>query len=110
MQPEGPTVPIPQSPVEVFNLFFTDEICRLIVEQTNLYAQQNLGEDEWDKVTVEELRAYFGFKVIMGLVPLPAVDDYWRRDPFSTMRLLPTGSPESGSRLASTKGVSLIQQ
>ena len=81
VQPVGPTVPIPQSPVEVFNLFFTDEICTLIVEQTNLYAEQNLGEDEWDKVTVEELRAYFGFKIMMGLVPLPAVDDYWQRDP-----------------------------
>ena len=81
VQPVGPTVPIPQSPVEVFNLFFTDEICTLIVEQTNLYAEQNLGEDERDKVTVEELRAYFGFKIMMGLVPLPAVDDYWRRDP-----------------------------
>ena len=53
VQPVGPTVPIPQSPVEVFNLFFTDEICTLIVEQTNLYAEQNLGEDEWDEVTVE---------------------------------------------------------
>ena len=30
---------------------------------------------------MEELRAYFGFKIMMGLVPLPAVDDYWRRDP-----------------------------
>ena len=30
---------------------------------------------------MEELRAYFGFMVLMGLVPLPAIDDYWRRDP-----------------------------
>ena len=33
---------------------------------------------EWEKITVEELRAYFGF---MSLVPLPAIDDYWHRDP-----------------------------
>ena len=68
VQPVGPTVPIPQSPVEVFNVFFTDEICTLIVEQTNLYAEK-------------ELRAYFGFKIMMGLIPLPSMDDYWRRDP-----------------------------
>ena len=30
---------------------------------------------------MEELRAYFGFMVLMDVVSLPAMDDYWRRDP-----------------------------
>ena len=83
VQPVGPTVPIPQSELGVFTLFFNDEICKIIVEQTNLYAEQVLGEKymEWEKISVQELRAYFGFMVLMGLVPLPAIDDYWRRDP-----------------------------
>ena len=37
---------------------------------------------EWQKITVEELKAYFGFKILMGLFPKPAVQNYWRLDPF----------------------------
>ena len=83
-QPVDPTVNIPSSVVEVFELFFTEHICVYIVEQTNTYAREVLGEkyDSWDKVTVGELRAYFGFMLLMGLVSLPALDDYWRRDTF----------------------------
>lgn len=83
VQPVGPTVSIPQSELSVFTLFFTDEICKTITDQSNLYAEQVLGDKyvEWEKITVEELRAYFGFMVLMGLVSLPAIDDYWRRDP-----------------------------
>ena len=84
-QPVGPTVPIPSSPVEVFTLFFTDDIMTFVVEQSNLYAKQVLGEEryaEWEKISVPELRAYFGFMILMGLYPKPAVRDYWKRDPF----------------------------
>ena len=83
-QPVGPTVPIPTSELELFRLFFTDDICSFITEQTNLYAQQVLGEEysEWEHVTVQELRAYFGFMMLMGLYPKPAITDYWRKDPF----------------------------
>ena len=28
------------------------------------------------------MRAYFGFMILMGLCPRPALSDYWRRDPF----------------------------
>ena len=83
-QPVGPTVEIPPSPLAVFNLFFTDELCSTIVTETNRYAEQVLGDkyNEWEKVTTEELRAYFGFMILMGLYPRPSPSDYWRRDPF----------------------------
>ena len=80
----GPTVPIPTSPLEVFRLFFTDDLCSLIVQQSNLYAEQVLGEERygnWERITVRELHAYFGFMILMGLYPKPALGDYWRRDP-----------------------------
>ena len=82
MQEVGPRVPIPQTEVEVFNLFFTDEVCSFIVEQTNLYAEEVIGEQytNWERVSIEELRAYFGFMTLMGIVTEPAIDDYWRRD------------------------------
>ena len=82
VQEVGPTVPIPQSEVDVFNLFFSDEIFSFIVEQTNLYAEEVMGEQytHWEKVSIEEVRAYFGFMTLMGIVSEPAIDDYWRRD------------------------------
>ena len=33
-----------------------------------------------DKITVEELQAYMGFMILMGLVKLPSIYDYWKRD------------------------------
>lgn len=79
----GPTVNVPDSEVDTFGLFFTAEICGFIVKQTNMYAREVLGDkyNSWDKVTVDELHAYFGFMILIGLVSLPALDDYWRRDP-----------------------------
>ena len=78
----GPTVEIPQIPAEAFQLYFTGDMCTYIVEQTNLYAQQVMGSGftTWDKITEEELRAYFGFQIYMGIVNEPATEDYWRRD------------------------------
>ena len=34
----------------------------------------------WDEVTTEELLAFFGFMIFMGLVRLPALHDYWKKD------------------------------
>ena len=79
----GPVFDIPASPCKVFQHFFIDELCRMITNQTNLYASQVMGPDKyssWVEVTVDELRAYFGFSILMGLVQLPAINDYWRRD------------------------------
>ena len=36
--------------------------------------------DKWDKVTVNELCAYMGFMLLMGIVHLPSLYDYWRND------------------------------
>ena len=78
----GPTVQIPGVPVDVFRLLFTDELCRHITQHTNLYAEQVMGTrfTTWDKVSEEEVRAYFSFQIFMGIVTEPATEDYWRRD------------------------------
>ena len=82
--PVGPTVPIPESPVEIFNLFFTDDILQTIVDESNRYAQQVMGQekfDKWTKIALPELRAYMGFCILMGINKLPCIEDYWKRDP-----------------------------
>ena len=55
-----------------------------IVEESNRYANQVMGDEKfnkWTKVTVEELEAFLGFHILMDIIHLPAVDDYWRGDP-----------------------------
>lgn len=90
----GPTVDIPESPLDIFELFFSDDIITKMVEETNRYAEQVMGEEryrEWRKITKEELKAFFGFSILMGIDRLPSVDDYWSKDPFSTTLLLQIG-------------------
>ena len=82
--PVGPTVDIPQSPVDILDLMFTPDLVDNMVEQSNLYAKEVMGEERyecWSKITREELRAYLGFCILMGINHLPALDDYWSKDP-----------------------------
>ena len=80
----GPTVPVPDTPMDCFELFFSEDLQEMIVNETNRYARQVMGEDKyrsWKQVTVEELKAFLGFSILMGVDHLPSVNDYWSRDP-----------------------------
>ena len=84
----------PESDSELcfFSLLFTDDVLDCIVEQTNLYAdQENAGkakkDPDWfdsngepNSITVEELKAFLGVMIMMGLVKLPHIRDYWSED------------------------------
>ena len=75
---------LPESPSEIFSLFFTPTIMSNIVEESNKYAKQMMGEEKyakWTPITERELKAYFGFCILMGIVSLPSLDDYWKKDP-----------------------------
>ena len=51
-----------------------------IVNESNRYAKQMMGDDkyqEWTPMTVPELKAC----ILMGITKLPAIDDYWKKDP-----------------------------
>ena len=80
--PTGPTVSLPSVVKEIFFLFFTSSVLEHIVEQSNKYAAECLGErfDSWHALTLEELLAYLGFMPLMGLVELPSIYDYWKKD------------------------------
>ena len=63
---------------------FPDTLMQVIVNQTNRYAQQVMDDNsyaKWKRVDLAEMKAYFGFNILMGLVPMPAIDDYWKLDP-----------------------------
>ena len=54
----------------------------MIVEQTNLYARQVIGEEKYAQFEIVSVEEFLGFCVLMGLVHLPAVDVYWRKDEY----------------------------
>ena len=77
----GPAIPISSDPRELFSLFFDDEVIDLIVRETNVYAQQCLVNTTttWS-TTSDEIRAYIGFYILMGINHLPEIRDYWAKD------------------------------
>lgn len=63
-----------QSPMEIFNLFFDDEVINLVTEYTNIYAgQRNLLND----ITQNEIRCFIGVLVLSGYVVVPKRYMYW---------------------------------
>ena len=82
--PVGPKVPIPESPSDTFEMMFTPAFLDTMVQQSNLYAKEVMGDEKyttWEKITTDELKAYLGFCILMGINHLPALDDYWSKDP-----------------------------
>ena len=81
--PFGPLVPVSHDPLEMFSHFFTEELLSLIVRETNLFAAQCLSaannSSTWD-TNLEEIKAYLGFMVVMGVNRLPEIRDYWSTD------------------------------
>ena len=71
-------------PIAIFDLFFTPEQMLLLVENTNrngLYWHQigprNARALEWKNTSVEELYAYLGILIYMGLHPENDIHQYW---------------------------------
>ena len=71
------------TPLEHFLLFFTFDIIDQIVLQTNLYYQQEKASKPSTKTFVatsrEEIMAFLGMILAMGIAKLPAIADYWRK-------------------------------
>ena len=66
----GPTIPIPKSPLEGFELFFTPTIVEEIVDQTNRYADEVMGVEayeSWKTISEEDIRAFIGFSILIGI-------------------------------------------
>ena len=69
-----------------FNLIFSDELIDLIVRETNRYARQKLAGNntrlaKWNDATRQEVKAYLGICIVMGINNLPRLAMYWSSDP-----------------------------
>ena len=74
-----------RSCLDFFLLFFTEEVCQLLVEQSNLYAEQKRGPEEstvWYPITRDEMKAWVSLYLNMGLVTKPNLSSYnWSTNP-----------------------------
>lgn len=64
-----------KSPVKLFKSIITDEMIEDIAFQTNLYAQQS-GK-RFVPTNKEEIEAFLGINLLMGIKRLPSYRDYW---------------------------------
>ena len=82
-EPTGPAVDIPDTARGVFELYFDYDLIQYIVDETNRYACELMGEEKyekWEELELNDMYAYFGIMIMMGLVSLPSLHDYWKRD------------------------------
>jgi Transposase IS4 len=82
------------SPKALFSLFFSASVIDLIVQCTNRNAEkaradpaasraanihfhESLNQRLWRPVTSDEILAYFGIRIYMGIYGVPHIVDYW---------------------------------
>ena len=66
-------------PFSVFQLFLTASLLVTIVVQANNYAQ---SKGVSLNLCVEELQAFIGINIAMGMLRLPQIRDYWSKVKF----------------------------
>ena len=78
-----------ETPDEVFRLFLTNEIIDKMVLETNLYAEKFLTKPDlktksrfrnWKPINREEMLKFLGVALVMGLVRVPNINDYWSKN------------------------------
>ena len=83
----GPVHQLPQdaTPVDFFSLFWEPPFFQTLAEETNRYATQRQVQKpdrKWYPTTPEEIRAFIGINIIMGIDQKPAISHYWSTDPY----------------------------
>ena len=74
VEPVGPAIILPTTVVGIFRLFFTSALVGTIVNETNNYARQVLGDagsGKWEDVDADDIWAFLGFALLMGINRLP---------------------------------------
>jgi len=70
-------------PKNFFQLFVTEELVDMVVEETNRYARQCITrklDPKWHDRNREEMNAFFGLHVLFGYHKLPDTTLFWSKD------------------------------
>ena len=73
--------------LDVFKQIFDFSLFDKIAEETNLYAaqkQQNNPDPTWTPTNSEDIKAFIGIHIIMGLANYPRYHLYWSQDDYFT--------------------------
>ena len=79
----GPTFTVHEDPAGIFLRLFTPELLELVVAETNRFASHCSMESSREPpptpwmTNVDEMKAFIGFTILMGVVKLPDLYDYW---------------------------------
>ena len=82
-------LPCDATPIQFFLLLFTTELIDLIVKYTNSNAVEMILSDAagivegtlaWTPTSSEEIMAFLGIVILMGIVKLPSTQLYWSQD------------------------------
>ena len=72
------------TPSQLFCKYFTDEVWDLLVTETNRYACLRFPCRQharpWTDVSIEEMKAFIGMLILMGVLQLPRIEMYWQID------------------------------
>ena len=100
VQPVGAVNILPNDAKEInfFEQIFPNEWYLKIAQETNRYAQskieQNGDDPKWFETNADEIQAFVGFNILMGIVIAPNQDMYFCKDAF----FQPTGMCERITR------------
>ena len=73
-------------PYQIFSLFFTEDLFKLLADNTNMYAYTQLSKNmnlhhwNWRLTTPGELKAFVGAQIYMGIVKEPQLKNYWDKE------------------------------
>ena len=80
------------SPLDYFQLFFSDNVFETIVKNTNSFkrfrcqqkriTQPAFEEKFWEDTNVNEMEAFFGIAIMFGILNQPRYRTFWSKDPF----------------------------
>lgn len=76
------------TPSQFLQLFLTEDIMKVILINTNKYAdwtqqQKGIVDNLWpEKLALPELWAFIAINIVMGINPVPQYHQYWSQSPF----------------------------
>ncbi|CAG9574665.1 unnamed protein product [Danaus chrysippus] len=71
----------------VFRLLVDDSVIDLMIEQTNIYAEQLIAVNpggrmnRWKPVNKEDMEKFLGIYLVTGIIKFPTLECYWKKDP-----------------------------
>ncbi|KAK5969766.1 PiggyBac transposable element-derived protein 4, partial [Trichostrongylus colubriformis] len=80
----APEVDNCETPLQFYELFFSEELLTMIADQTNVYAQEK--RRNWIQTDSDELRIFFGLCMQMSRCPFDNQRNYWSLKPRNLAR------------------------